>query len=168
MVMSALRSSSEASATSLLAKTAPIETPTRASRSPMMNGLRITEMIRSQRRRTSASPLGLTWTMANSSPPMRATVSVSRSSERSRSPTSGDELVAGIVAKRVVDLLEAVEVEHQQSDLLARAAIAGEGLGETVLEQRPVGEPGQLVVQRLVLGEASRVSSSSTRSTSDL
>ena len=39
-----------------------------------------------------------------------------------------DELVAGIVAERVVDLLEAVEIEHQQRHLLARAAIAGQRL----------------------------------------
>ena len=39
-----------------------------------------------------------------------------------------DELVAGIVAERVVDLLEAVEIEHQQGDLLARAAVAGQRL----------------------------------------
>ena len=63
-----------------------------------------------------------------------------------------DELVAGIVAERVVDLLEAVEIEHQQGDLLARAAIAGQRLGEAVLEQGAVGEAGQLVVERLMLG----------------
>ena len=63
-----------------------------------------------------------------------------------------DELVAGIVAERVVDLLEAVEIEHQQGDLLARAAIAGQRLGQAILEQGAVGEAGELVVQRLVLG----------------
>ena len=63
-----------------------------------------------------------------------------------------DELVAGIVAERVVDLLEAVEIEHEQGDLLARAAVAGQRLAQAVFEQGAVGEAGELVVQRLVLG----------------
>ena len=64
----------------------------------------------------------------------------------------GDQPVAGIVAERVVDLLEAVEIEHQQRDLLAGAAIAGQRLIEPVLEQGAIGEPGELIVQRLMLG----------------
>ena len=56
------------------------------------------------------------------------------------------------MAERVVDLLEAVEVEHEQGDLLARAAVTGQGLREAVLEQGAIGEAGELVVERLVLG----------------
>ena len=63
-----------------------------------------------------------------------------------------DEPVAGIVAQSVVDLLEAIEIEHQQGDLLAAPAVAGQGLAQAVLEQGAVGEAGELIVERLVLG----------------
>jgi hypothetical protein len=61
---------------------------------------------------------------------------------------SGSELeqaIAGRVAERIVDLLEAVEVEQRDADL---AAV----VGEQALEPHPhgvaVGEPGELVEMR--------------------
>jgi hypothetical protein len=58
------------------------------------------------------------------------------------------QLVAGGVAERVVDLAEVVEVdEHDGEPLLLRAARV-DGVLEPVHEQRPVGEPGQPVVER--------------------
>ena len=69
-----------------------------------------------------------------------------------RSRDRAQQLVAGRVAEAVVDRLEVVEVDEQHRELVARgAAVARERLLEAVLEQRPVGEPGQRVVERLVL-----------------
>ena len=61
--------------------------------------------------------------------------------------------VAGLVAERVVDDLEAVEVEEQHGGAGVRlaAARAAQGLLEPVDEERAVGEAGQRVVQRVVL-----------------
>jgi hypothetical protein len=50
------------------------------------------------------------------------------------------------VAEGVVDGLEAVQVEKEHGDPAAVADGMGEGLIETVLEQRAVGQPGQGVV----------------------
>jgi hypothetical protein len=67
-------------------------------------------------------------------------------------PHLADQFVARRVAERVVDLLEMVEVEHEQRDLLARAAVAVQRLPEPVLKQCAVRQAGERIVQRLVLG----------------
>ena len=55
-------------------------------------------------------------------------------------------LVAGAVAERVVDALEAVEVEEVDGG--GRIAVApGEHVAQAVAEQRPVGQAGERVVQ---------------------
>ena len=54
------------------------------------------------------------------------------------------------VAERIVDVLEAVEVEEQDGDLAAVAARACDRLSDAVREQRPVGQPGQGVMMRHV------------------
>ena len=84
--------------------------------------------------------------IANSSPPRRATVSVSRTQRCSRRADLAQQRVAGVVAERVVDVLEVIEVEQQQPDLVAGAARAGERGVEPVVEQRPVGQAGEAVV----------------------
>jgi hypothetical protein len=61
--------------------------------------------------------------------------------------------IAGVVAERVVDLLEAVEVHHQHGDAAALALRRQDRLLDAVAEERAVREPGQRVVQRLVLVE---------------
>jgi hypothetical protein len=59
--------------------------------------------------------------------------------------------VAGLVAERVVDELEAVDVEEEDRDGARAAAHApAQREREAVAEQRAVGQPGQLVVQRAV------------------
>ena len=58
--------------------------------------------------------------MANSSPPSRATVSALRSGCCRRGPDLGQQQVADVVAERVVDVLEAIEVEQQHGHLPAR------------------------------------------------
>ena len=57
-------------------------------------------------------------------------------------------LVAGGVAERVVDQLEAVEVEREDRDVDALALPAGERVREPVERERPVRQAGQRVVQR--------------------
>ena len=59
-----------------------------------------------------------------------------------------EQAVAGDVAEAVVDRLEAVEVEDHHRDQALVAPRPGERALEPVLEQRAVGEPGQLVVLR--------------------
>ena len=58
---------------------------------------------------------------ANSSPPKRATVSLG--AHRGAQPLGDrdEQLVAGAVAERVVDLLEAVEVEEEHGHAAASA-----------------------------------------------
>ena len=62
-----------------------------------------------------------------------------------------EQRVADVVAQRVVDLLEAVDVHHHHRDPAAFAARRQDGLPDPVVEERPVREPGEPVVQRLVL-----------------
>ena len=88
---------------------------------------------------------------ANSSPPSRATVSPARSAPQP--PRDRDQqLVAARVAERVVDRLEAVEVDQQHADGGPRPRRALLGLAQAVGEQRAVGEVGQRVVERAVDG----------------
>ena len=72
--------------------------------------------------------------ITNSSPPKRATVSPVRSALVEARGERAEQLVAGVVAERVVDQLEVVEVEEQDADRRARARRA---LRERVVE--PVG-----------------------------
>ena len=81
-------------------------------------------------------------------------MSEARSALVSRRPTSLQQLVAGVVAERVVDLLEAVEVHDQHGHAAAVAAARPRGrVLDAVAEQRAVGQAGERVVQRLVLVE---------------
>ena len=61
--------------------------------------------------------------------------------------------VADVVAERVVDELEAVEVQEQHRRAGGRAAAlrAPDRLRQAVQEQHAVGQPGQRVVQGVVL-----------------
>ncbi len=59
-------------------------------------------------------------------------------------------LVAGGVAEAVVDGLEIVEVEQEKGEGPADPPGPDEGVGQTVGEQRAVGEAGQGIVKRLV------------------
>ena len=60
------------------------------------------------------------------------------------------QLVAGRVAERVVDRLEAVEVDQHQREALAVAALARERVLDAVAQQHAVGEAGERVVMRHV------------------
>ena len=72
--------------------------------------------------------------------------------ERRREPRRDgtQQAVAGVVAERVVHLLEAVEVDEQRRAVGAAPAGPGEHLLDAVEDERAVREPGERVVQRLV------------------
>ena len=75
---------------------------------------------------------------------------------RSRAEPAGhldEQLVAGGVAERVVDDLEAVEVDEEDDDVFASAVGPGERLAQPVEQERAVGQPGERVVEGVV-GEA--------------
>ncbi|KAF5050433.1 hypothetical protein DSECCO2_429490 [anaerobic digester metagenome] len=54
--------------------------------------------------------------------------------------------VARVVSVLVVDLLEAVQVHEEDAETLLAALGAGQGLGQAVEEEGPVGEPRQAVM----------------------
>ena len=60
-----------------------------------------------------------------------------------------EQLVAHRMAERIVDALEAVEVEVKHGKLVA-AVDAGQRVGEPLAKQQPVGQVGQRVVPRHV------------------
>ena len=66
------------------------------------------------------------------------------------------QLVAGVVAQRVVDPLEVVEVEEQAGDVRAVALRLREDLPQPLVEQRAVGQAGQDVVLRELVGVRGR------------
>ena len=61
------------------------------------------------------------------------------------------QLVTHVVTEAVVDLLETVEVEQQQGQRLAGLQGVGQLVGGLLQEQLAVGQPGEGVVQRLVV-----------------
>ena len=81
----------------------------------------------------------------NSSPPSRATDAPGARPVDSRPPTSSEQLVAGAVAERVVELLEVVEVHQQQRGGLARGGQGRELPPELGVEAAAVREPRELV-----------------------
>ena len=83
-------------------------------------------------------------TTANSSPPIRARQSPSRTTNEHAAPRCPQDLVAHRVAELVVDGLEAVEVEEDEGG----AARPGDRARELGVERAPVGEPGQRVAAR--------------------
>ena len=89
---------------------------------------------------------------ANSSPTMRASVSLAAATGREPLSHLGEQVVAALVAERVVDELEAVDVEHEHGDRAAVASGERERVVDAVDEQRAVRQAGQRVVHRAVLG----------------
>ena len=80
-------------------------------------------MMRSQSASTSRPHVTSVWMMANSSPPSRETSSASRTRPVSRRRKLADQIVAGRMAERIVDVLEAVEIEIEEREL--RAVVRG-------------------------------------------
>ena len=79
-------------------------------------------------------------TTANSSPPSRATASLAAQPRGRRARDLAQQLVAGVVAERVVDLLEAVEVDQQHRDVLVGPAVVQSG-GEVLGSAMRFGSP---------------------------
>ena len=121
---------------------------TKTSRPATANGTRRAPRIRRATCSTAARPSTSSSRIANSSPPKRAAVSPDRRDEPHGQ--LAQELVAGGVPERVVDDLEAVDVEEQHGELGLRALHAREAEVEAVEEERAVGEVGERVVKGLV------------------
>ena len=64
----------------------------------------------------------------------------------------GEHGVARVMAERVIELLEAVDVDDQESERLSACARAGQVRAELVAELAAVGEAGELVRRRLAAG----------------
>ena len=62
-----------------------------------------------------------------------------------------EQAVAVVVAERVVDLLEVVEVHQHHGDDVAGALAGRDRLVDAVAEQHAIRQVGQRVVERLVL-----------------
>ena len=75
---------------------------------------------------------------ANSSPPKRATVSLGAQLAVQARADRAQQLVAGVVAERVVEHLQVVEVEEEQRDAAAVARRARERVAQAVEQQRAV------------------------------
>ncbi len=82
---------------------------------------------------------------ANSSPPSRATVSVSRTHRPSLLATRPQQQVADGMAERIIHLLELVEIEQQQR-IIEELRRPGQSVMQAVLEKDAVGQGGQTVV----------------------
>ena len=82
----------------------------------------------------------------NSSPPCRLTVSEARTHSTRRSRDRLQQPVADRVPERVVDVLEAVEVQEQHRDLVLVARGQRDRLADPVVEKHPVRQAGQEVV----------------------
>ena len=85
--------------------------------------------------------------MTNSSPPRRPTVSLERSSADQPAGHRLEEPVPGLVAERVVGVLEVVEVDEEGGHRLAVAPGPHQHPVGPVEDQLAVGQPGQRVVQ---------------------
>ena len=80
---------------------------------------------------------------------MRATKSLARTLASSTFGGVDQHGVAGGMAERVVDLLEAIEIDVEQRDAVPSRRHAA--LLEHLVEIAAVGQPGQRIVQRVVL-----------------
>ena len=103
---------------------------------------------RSRRRsavaRAPATPVAGRMT-ANSSPPIRATVSISRELAREDLRECDERVVAGRVAVEIVDLLEVVDVDQQRSEGLAAAPGARQLVPEPLADGAAVEQAGQRI-----------------------
>ena len=98
---------------------------------------------------SSSSAIGSS--TANSSPPRRADRVGPAQALEQHAGDPDDQLVAGVVAERVVDRLEVVDVEHQQRAAGAVARDLREVAADLELEAAAVEQAGQRVVVGHVL-----------------
>ena len=119
----------------------------RSSAPPARSGCAISRCSRSATPTASSTPPIASHSTVNSSPPKRATVSSGPQHPLDARGHLAEHLVAGDVAEAVVDPLEPVHVQEVHGDRL-RARAVRDRLVEPVTEERPVGQPGERVVQR--------------------
>ena len=62
-----------------------------------------------------------------------------------------EQLIAHLVPEGVVDHFEVVQIDEDQGRKTVGVADGAKPVGDLVLQQRPVGEPGERVVERLEL-----------------
>ena len=122
----------------------PMLASTFRARPPTLNGSLSASWIRCAAPATESFACTCGRSIANSSPPRRATWSPSRSTVRRRLPTRSMHQVAVEVPERVVDLLEAVEVHQQHRHHRAVRAVGKRAVGQGT-EELAVGQPGQRV-----------------------
>src|SRR3954469_6445529 len=139
----------------------PIEASMCTRMPPTANDRSSADRSRSEAAEADASSPGSS-TTANSSPPSRASESPGGNPPATHPPDRvagpqrlvqpradlGQDLVARVVAERVVELLEAVEVDQQQRDF---AALLVDRVLEPSQEVAPVPEAGQIVRDRLAV-----------------
>ncbi len=100
----------------------PVDAPSAISRPSRTNGAASARRTRSAAQIAPSSASGPVTRMANSSPPRRATTSPGRTELVSRLATMPEQLVADVVALRVVDRLEAVQVQEEHGRPRPRAS----------------------------------------------
>ena len=82
----------------------------------------------------------------NSSPPMRATVSVERTNPDRRRADLLQQLIARAVSQRVVDELEAVEIANHQRERAPVAIGVCHRLRQAIVEKHAVRQAGERIV----------------------
>jgi hypothetical protein len=60
------------------------------------------------------------------------------------------KLVAAVMAMKIIDALEVIEIEHDHGEPFPLALEPGDRLGKALVEQFPAGRAGQRVPLRLV------------------
>ena len=86
--------------------------------------------------------------MANSSPPSRATSASPRTMPRRRLVTAAISSSPDVMAERVVDVLEVIEVDAEDGGRRAALLDVGDHRFEALAEIGPVGQPRQRVMHR--------------------
>ena len=117
--------------------------------SSITNGSTRAALTRSAIWTAASSDTSVVSRRANSSPPSRAITSAPPHDLLEPVGQLDQQPVADVVAEGVVDLLELVEVHHEQGHRLAAPGGLAQRLAEPVLEQGPVGQAGQPVVEGL-------------------
>src|SRR5947209_8921864 len=87
---------------------------------------------------------------ANSSPPSRATVSAAPQRLAQPDPHLSDQMVADLVAERVVHLLESIEIQQQYRRMTALAARGEQRLSDAVLQKQSIWQTRERIVGGLV------------------
>ena len=87
-------------------------------------------------------------TTANSSPPNRATTSLARRLRAQSLAHRAQQPVADQVAERIIDPLEAIQVQQQHGDLALIAPRLRQRVLQMILEQGAVRQIGQGIVLR--------------------